>query len=120
MPLVEIPHGPWNAMSGLKVDVWFAPRLNSNVRSFAIGSVDRSGFGIIIGDAGGVTPVGYVSVKPGTTLLSGYAGLHTMRNSMNLPMHGSTDAPEKACASVRSLAGSLPSWCSHRFTMYIF
>src|SRR5690349_11708606 len=118
MLLVEMPHGPLNAISSGSSDVWLAPRLNSNVRSFDTGSCDRSGFGIIIGEAGGWTPYGYVSLKPGTTLLSGYAGLATMRNSMNLPTHGSNDPPENACATDRSFAGSLPSWCSQQFTRY--
>src|SRR3954465_8235993 len=112
-----MPHGPVNDVS-LFSDDWFAPRLNSNVRSFTTGSCERSGFGISIGEDGGVTPVGYVSLKPGTTLLSGYAGFATMRNSMNLPTQGSTEAPDSDCATDRSFAGSLPSWCSQQFTKY--
>src|SRR3954462_2936011 len=110
-----MPHGPVNDVS-LFSDVWFAPRLKSNVRSLETGSCKRSGFGIIIGEAGGVTPVGYVSLKPCTTLLSGYTGLATMRNSMNLPTHGSGDVPDSDCATDGSFAGSLPSWCSQQFT----
>src|SRR3954467_5866949 len=110
-----MPHGPVNDVS-LFSDVWFAPRLNSNVRSFTTGSCERSGLGIIIGDVGGVTPVGYVSLKPGTTLLSGYAGFAPVRNSIILPTRGPADAPENACATERSFAGSLPSWCSQQFT----
>src|SRR4051812_46867042 len=100
MPFVEMPHGPVNEVSGL-VDVWFAPRLNSNVRSAATGSDERSGFGMSCA---------------GTTLVSGYAHTVPTRNSRNRPTHGSGDAPEIACDTVRSFAGSLPSWCSQQFT----
>ena len=114
-----MPHGPVNDVSAFN-DVWLAPRLNSKVRSLLTGSCDRSGFGMSSGDAGGVTPIGYVSLKPGTTLLSGYAGLAQIRNSMNLPTHGSCDVPDSASATDKSFAGILPSWCSQQFTKCSF
>src|SRR5690349_10677454 len=58
-----------------------APLPNRNVRWRAIGIFDRSGFGIIVA---------------GTWLWSGCAGSRTMRNSRNLPTHGSGELPESA------------------------
>src|SRR6478609_1460144 len=52
----------------------------------------------------------------GTLLLSGSLGFRTIRNSRNLPTHGSLDLPASASAMDRSAEGFLPSWCSHRFT----
>ena len=67
-----------------------APLPKTNVRSRATGMFDRSGFGISV---------------DGTWLWSDVAGLRTIRNSRNLPTHGSDDFPPNASESVRSLAG---------------
>ena len=98
---VAMPQGPKNVVTGSLV-VWPAPRLNSNTRCRATGMFVRTGFGMRVAS---------------TRLWSPVAGSRTIRNSRNLPTHGSSDVPDSASASVRSLATRLPSWCSARFTI---
>ena len=70
---------------------------NSKVRWRATGIFERSGFGINV-----------TGVDPNFVLLSGpFAGM--IRNSKNLPTHGSLLFPLRASERVRSALGPLPS-----------
>src|SRR2546426_1731397 len=94
--------GPRNDVTGSLV-VWVAPSPNRNVRVRATGMADRSGFGIRVAGTwlGSVPPV----------------GPRTIRNSRNLPTHGSLELPDSAADSERVCDGIVPSSCASRFTI---
>src|SRR6266446_7223053 len=80
-PSVPMPQGPRNDVTGSLV-FWVAPSPNTNVRVRVTGIDDRSGFGIRVAGTwlGSQPPV----------------GPRTIRNSRNLPTHGSLELPASA------------------------